>query len=244
MKVIIDNIETKEVIIIEEFDCSCSALDLKIQINSQKSYALDSIQLYTLNNHNINDNSSVQNYILIDSNELCLKFKIDKSILKIIIEIYEKLPENLSFNLTYSASIFLLKKLIELKTKIPIEEQLIYLNNSKLSDEDTFFELIFKNFYDRETRSKSVDHNSSTGDLSSPRITKLKLLRKKTNKSIGLDLDFSFNYMKNLQKMNWENRAPSFREIEDGLSMICYCTNKNCYIYNQMFVQNLGKISL
>ena len=120
---------------------------------------------------------------------------------------------------------------------------MIYHNNSKLIDEETFHELLFKNSYDRETRSKSVEPTSSTGDLSSPRITKLKLLRKKSNKSLGLGLDFSFNYMKNLHKMNWDNRAPSFREIEDGMSMICYCTNKNCILFNQMFVNNLGKNS-
>ncbi len=241
MKIILDNIETKEEFIIDGVQSSMNVLEFKSIINKQKNYSIDSIQLFSSNNLSIQDHENLENYL--DDNQTLtkLKIKIDKSILKLVIEIYEKNIERLSIDLSFSTSIYLLKKLVEIKTKIPSQEQMIYLNNMKLQDEDTFFELIFKNTYERETRSKSVDRTSLTTDISSPRITKLKLLRKK-NKSLSLGLDFSFNYMKNLHKMNWDNLAPSFREIEDGMSIICYCLNMECILFNQMFVYNLGEI--
>lgn len=242
MKIIIDNIDTNEIIVLEHFDISSRIIDLKIHLKTLISYNIDSIQLVTFNNQNICDSSSVKSYVLLDETQITFKLKQDKSILTISIEIYDKFLENLSMELSYSTSIYLLKKLIEFKTKIPIEEQLIYLNNSKLQDADTFQHMILKNSLNRQTRSPINEQTLSTGDISSPRVTKLKLLRK-NNKGLCLGLDFSFNYMKNLQKMNWDNIAPSFREIEDGLSIICYCMNENCKLYNQMFVENLGKRS-
>jgi hypothetical protein len=239
MKIILDNIETKEEYIIDGVLSSMNVIELKFLINKQKNHSIDSIQLFSSNNLSIQDHENLESYLDDNQTHTKLKMKIDKSILKLVIEIYEKNIERLSIDLSFSTSIYLLKKLVEIKTKIPSQEQMIYLNNLKLQDEDTFFELIFKNTYERDTRSKSVDRTSLTTDISSPRITKLKLLRKK-NKSLSLGLDFSFNYMKNLHKMNWDNLAPSFREIEDGMSIICYCLNMECILFNQMFVYNLG----
>jgi hypothetical protein len=241
MKIILENVESKEQIIVDNVEVSSSIIDLKLSMKKAKSYSIDTIQLYTQNNSSINDSEFIGKFVNSSQNMLNFKYKIDKSSIKILVEIYEKVVERISFNLSYSTSIFLLKKLLEYKTKIPFQEQLIYLNNMNLQDDDTFFELIYKNSFDRDTRSRSVERNSTTTDVSSPRITMLKLLRKKSSKGLGFGLDFSFNYMKNLHKMNWDNMAPSFREIEDGMSIICYCSNGTCVLYNQMFVHNLGK---
>lgn len=240
MKIILDNFENKEEFVIDGVESSMNIIEFKSLIYQQKNYSIDSIQLYSSNNLSIQDNDILESYLNSAQSPTKLKMKIDKSILKLLIEIYEKNIEKLSLDLSFSTSIFLLKKIVEIKTKIPFDEQMLYLNNMKLQDEDTFFELVFKNTYEREIRSKSVDRTSMTTDISSPRITKLKLLRKK-NKTLSLGLDFSFNYMKNLHKMNWDNLAPSFREIEDGMSIICYCINMECILFNQMFVYNLGK---
>ena len=40
---------------------------------------------------------------------------------------------------------------------------------------------------------------------------------------VSLGIDFTFNTIKNVKKVNWKEDAPWFREISDGLSWICYC---------------------
>jgi hypothetical protein len=41
-------------------------------------------------------------------------------------------------------------------------------------------------------------------------------------------LDFTFNALRNVHRVGWQNDAPFFREITDGLSWFAYCKNKGC----------------
>ena len=43
-----------------------------------------------------------------------------------------------------------------------------------------------------------------------------------------LEIDFSFNIIKDVRKVSWKNMAPWYREICNGFSWICYCTNPTC----------------
>lgn len=40
-----------------------------------------------------------------------------------------------------------------------------------------------------------------------------------------LEIDFTFNTIKNVKKVNWKNEAPWFREISDGFCWLAYCQN-------------------
>ena len=56
-----------------------------------------------------------------------------------------------------------------------------------------------------------------------------------------IGLDFKFNVMNNLKKIqNYENNAPSYRNVSDGLNFFIYCLNKECLIYNNYFTVNKG----
>ena len=55
-----------------------------------------------------------------------------------------------------------------------------------------------------------------------------------------LGIDFSFNTIKTVKKVNWKNEAPWYREISDGLSWIGYCFNSECEAYKEMVVINRG----
>ena len=57
---------------------------------------------------------------------------------------------------------------------------------------------------------------------------------------LSLGIDFTFNTIKNVKKVNWKEDAPWYREISDGLSWICYCQNPKCLAYKQMVVINKG----
>jgi hypothetical protein len=53
-----------------------------------------------------------------------------------------------------------------------------------------------------------------------------------------LPIDFSFNTIKNVRKVNWKEEAPWYREITDGFSWLCYCMNIDCEAYKQLVVIN------
>lgn len=48
---------------------------------------------------------------------------------------------------------------------------------------------------------------------------------------VSLGIDFTFNTIKNVKKVNWKEDAPWYREITDGLSWICYCQNSKCFAF-------------
>ena len=55
---------------------------------------------------------------------------------------------------------------------------------------------------------------------------------------LSLGIDFSFNSIKTVRKVNWKEEAPWYCEIEDGLSWLCYCKNKECRAMDQLVVIN------
>jgi len=40
---------------------------------------------------------------------------------------------------------------------------------------------------------------------------------------VSLGIDFTFNTIKNVKKVNWKEDAPWYREISDGFCWLCYC---------------------
>lgn len=57
---------------------------------------------------------------------------------------------------------------------------------------------------------------------------------------ISLGIDFTFNTIKNVQKINWKNECPWYREIKDGFSWFCYCLNTKCEAYKKLVVLSRG----
>jgi hypothetical protein len=45
---------------------------------------------------------------------------------------------------------------------------------------------------------------------------------------LSLGIDFTFNNIKNVKKVNWKSDAPWYREITDGFCWLCYCQNSKC----------------
>jgi hypothetical protein len=55
---------------------------------------------------------------------------------------------------------------------------------------------------------------------------------------VSLGIDFTFNTIKNVKKVNWKNEAPWYREITDGFCWLCYCQNPKCEAYKELVVIN------
>ena len=45
------------------------------------------------------------------------------------------------------------------------------------------------------------------------------------SKQGGLEIDFTFNTIKNVKKVQWKTEAPWYREIYDGFCWLAYCQN-------------------
>jgi len=55
-----------------------------------------------------------------------------------------------------------------------------------------------------------------------------------------LGLDFSFNVMRDVKRVDWQASAPWFREAADGLNWFCYCSNSKCAAHHQLVVVPRG----
>ena len=57
---------------------------------------------------------------------------------------------------------------------------------------------------------------------------------------MNLGIDFTFNTIKNVKKVNWKEDAPWYREITDGFCWFCYCHNEGCKAKDELVVINRG----
>ena len=57
---------------------------------------------------------------------------------------------------------------------------------------------------------------------------------------LSLGIDFTFNNIKNVKKVNWKTEAPWYREITDGFCWLCYCQNPKCEGFKELVVINKG----
>jgi hypothetical protein len=214
--------------------------DLKNMIYQCYNFRIDSIEILSNRKIKMHDNSIIEAYQINENDSLTVK--IEKNCIKVVIEVFQKNLEKVVLNLSICASIYMIKKIIEKKTKIDSKEQVLYMDNRILNDSESISDFHSLNNFDKYMKSKSFDGSIDQTETSSPRFLKLKLLLKQSGSKFKLGLDFSFNYLKSLKKINWDEDAPDYREITDGLCLICYCQNQNCGFYNQMFVHNLGKL--
>lgn len=179
---------------------------------------------------------------------------------KIIIEYFIKNVDRILLEISMNCSIYILKFMIKNKLGIPEEEQIFYdCNNQRQFKNDelimnilnTSNDLIGSNIqlsyprYSTSTKIKEENYsavgnsNCEIGYLCPSKALKIRLIRK-GNKKCSIGIDFSFNLLKNINKINFSEEAPSFREASDGLNLICYCRNNCCRIQNDMFVYCLG----
>lgn len=158
---------------------------------------------------------------------------------KLIIEYYQQNIDKLILEVNETCSYFCLKHIISLKIGVPMEELSLMdkVNGVFLNDDDVIYE---KDFVSCNSKS---NNSLITNCESYNKIENILLMRKgKTNFKIGLDL--SFTLMKDLKRISFDKDAPDYREVSDGLSLFCYCRNRACELFDEMFVKNLGKINL
>jgi len=257
MSLYLFNIESKQKTelktIISYNDPTITVLNLKTIIFNELSIPIDKLNMFTSFGEPLNDWRSLS-YYKISNN--CLYYKIDENLIKIDISIQKTTLDNtkesshLNFILGQSVSVLYLKYLISEKVDIKPEEQTLSNVSKILNDQDQIFDYSLGFSSNRLYQTSLEDLGSCLTDSSScSRIISLRLTRKLTtdsrhtnssNNTINLKLDFTFNHLKEIMKIGWNKEAPDHREVSDGLCLICYCSNKNCKINNQMFISNYG----
>jgi hypothetical protein len=53
-------------------------------------------------------------------------------------------------------------------------------------------------------------------------------------------MDFQFNRLRDVKKVDWKDESPWYCEVQDGLSWFGYCFNEACKAKKQLFVVNRG----
>ena len=53
-------------------------------------------------------------------------------------------------------------------------------------------------------------------------------------------MDFRFNQLRQVKKVQWKEEAPWYCEVQDGLSWFGYCHNKQCKAFKNLFTVNRG----
>jgi len=72
------------------------------------------------------------------------------------------------------------------------------------------------------------------------KVFNLSVILQQTKPRVSLSIDFSFNMLRNVRKVNWKADCPWYAEVRDGLSWFGYCLNDKCVSYHKLFVVNRG----
>jgi len=55
-----------------------------------------------------------------------------------------------------------------------------------------------------------------------------------------MPLNFCFNTLRNVHRVNWKEDAPDYRTVTDGVCWLAYCFNPDCPAYTTQVIINRG----
>ena len=236
------NIETKEKheIKLPQFGENMEVFEFKTITQKQlENVRIDQLVLYNKDGETLKDTNTLSDYSL--SNQK-IYYRIEDKMVKITIDMFQEKIDKIVFYLSQSVSVYYIKKLISEKTNFKQNDTMLFYGNKMLRDHQIISEEDNWVNYKQSINSPQTSNGNLNTDSSSAKSITLKLVKRKSHSSsLSFGLDMSFNHLKTLTKIKWAEQAPDFREVDDGMCLICYCTNPKCKIYKEMFIQNLGK---
>ena len=251
-----NNIASIKMLISELKNISCEMVHLYIY---EKSNNLDLISNDSKKYIEINDDSENINEIYKkykNKNEdflnLFVSFIFNNNQVRLTIDFYQQNIEKIFLKLQTNCSLFLLKNIINNKLDESLDINLINLfflditelniaennkskiqnHNNKFKDKITLKEII--NLY--------YPHSNEDTDNINYKYSLHFLITLKTyeGSSEQMGINFRFNYLKEVQKINFIENAPSYCTCSDGLNLFAFCFNPKCELFNKYFVENLG----
>ena len=169
--------------------------------------------------------------------------------ISIIIDFYQQNIEKIFLTLQSNCSLYLLKNIINNKlnnnlninqlklicidiTQINVElnvKNISKNNNNIFSDRKTLHDIITY-FYPLQIGYNNFKYI----------IHFLLTIKNDIGSSEQIGLNFRFNYLKEVNKLSFNNNAPSYCECSDGINLFAFCFNQECPLYSKYFVVNLG----
>ena len=209
---------------------------------------IDSIEKYldVINNKSSTDNSPVIYYIASSEN-------IDNNnpnySVSIIIDFYQQNIDKIFLTLQSNCSLYLLKNVINNKlndalninklklicidiTQINMELNIKNVSknsNNFFSDRKTLHDII-NYFYPLQIGYNNLKYT----------IHFLLTIKNGIGSSEQIGLNFHFNYLKEVNKISFNDNAPAYCECSDGINLFAFCFNQECPLYDKYFVFNLG----
>ena len=174
-----------------------------------------------------------------------LYYKICNYTQKVVIDIYKNKIEKIILNLSITCSVYMLKYIIYQKLKI---KNIDFFKNHNIYGVG-FIDTENVQFIKKAQTNKKFNDNNLIYDIMiyymEPSRCKDKFLNliliENSPDQCYIGLDFKFNIMRNFKKLDkYDNNAPSYRNVSDGLNLFIYCLNKKCELYNNYFIVNVG----
>ena len=174
-----------------------------------------------------------------------LYYKICNYTQKVVIDIYKNKIEKIILNLSITCSVYMLKYIIYQKLKI---KNIDFIKNHNIYGVG-FIDTENIQFIKKAQTNKKFNDNNLIYDIMiyymEPSRCKDKFLNliliENSPDQCYIGLDFKFNIMRNFKKLDkYDNNAPSYRNVSDGLNLFIYCLNKKCELYNNYFIVNVG----
>ena len=174
-----------------------------------------------------------------------LYYKICNYTQKVVIDIYKNKIEKIILNLSITCSVYMLKYIIYQKLKI---KNIDFIKNHNIYGVG-FIDTENIQFIKKAQTNKKFNDNNLIYDIMiyymEPSRCKDKFLNliliENSRDQCYIGLDFKFNIMRNFKKLDkYDNNAPSYRNVSDGLNLFIYCLNKKCELYNNYFIVNVG----
>jgi hypothetical protein len=163
----------------------------------------------------------------------------------VVIDIYKNKIEKIILNLSITCSVYMLKYIIYQKLKI---KNIDFIKNHNIYGVG-FIDTENIQFIKKAQTNKKFNDNNLIYDIMiyymEPSRCKDKFLNliliENSPDQCYIGLDFKFNIMRNFKKLDkYDNNAPSYRNVSDGLNLFIYCLNKKCELYNNYFIVNVG----
>ena len=218
---------------------------LKFSFSISKKINPDSLILFKLNKDNIYeeipDSVKLSNIVIKGIDYIYeLYYKTYNDIIKITVDFYQMNIDKIFIKLSSICSIQMLKLIINEKFKQSLEIDSVKIFGLYIIDLKSKEKKIMnqsKEITDKVTLKYII--NSYFGNKNSQYLLYFLLSRNKNNK-LQMGLNFKFNYLKNISKIKFNENAPEHCECSDGINLFAYCRNKDCKIYNMLFIHVLG----
>ena len=170
----------------------------------------------------------------------------------IIVDFYQQNIDKIIFNLGANCSLFLLKNIISNKlnytNNINIEQiKLFCMDVTEINERNNLSTNIKnqeKSFQDWNNLDNIIDYfypkeiSERNGYKYNIHFFLTIVNELKMCEQIGLN--FRFNYLKEISKISFDEKAPDYCECSDGINLFIFCLNQGCCLFDKYFVINIG----